>query len=188
MAVMIPYGRMTHLLEQAPTSRSQCRSCGRKIERGELRFGERRSNAFGEGETTLWFHPLCAAYSRPEPLLEFMSSEPGAALAELRPLAELGVAHPHLARLTSAQRSPTGRANCRHCHRAIEKETWRLALVFFEEFRFSASGFIHAACAGEYLGTTELIARVRHFSPDLGEDDIEDLKRAITTPAPGAPA
>lgn len=166
---------MTHLLEQAPTARSQCRACGRKIAQGELRFGERRANSFGEGDTTLWFHPLCAAYSRPEPLLEFMNAEPGPGLAELRPIAEAGVAHPRLARLGVAARSPTGRANCRHCHKPIDKDTWRLSLVFFEEFRFSPSGFIHAACAGDYLGTTDLLARVRHFSPQLSEAEIDEL-------------
>ena len=33
-------------------------------QRGELRFGERLPNPFAEGEMTVWFHPLCAAYKR----------------------------------------------------------------------------------------------------------------------------
>ena len=174
---------MTHLFEQAPTGRSQCRVCGRKIARGEQRFGERRSNSFGDGDTTLWFHPLCAAYSRPEPLLEFMNTEPHAELSELRPIVELGIAQPKLARLGMAARSPTGRASCRHCHKPIEKDTWRLALIFFEEFRFSPSGFIHAACASEYLGTLDLIERVKHFSPELSASDLESLANELSRPS-----
>jgi hypothetical protein len=167
---------MTHVLEEAPTGRSHCRACGRTIARGEPRFGERRSNSFGQGDTTLWFHPVCAAYSRPEPLLEFMNAGPGAPLAELRPIVEIGIAHPRLARLSTAGRSPTARARCRHCHEPIEKDSWRLALVFFEEFRFSPSGFIHAACAGEYMGTEDVIERVKHFNPQLGEAELDELR------------
>lgn len=171
---------MTHVMEQASTGRSQCRACGRKIERGELRFGERRSNMFGEGETTLWFHPRCAAYLRPEPLLEFINVHPGdEGLEELRSIADAGVAHPRLVRLHGAARSPTGRANCRHCHKPIEKGTWRFALVFFEEFRFSAAGFIHAACAGEYLGTLAVMERLRYFSAELTIDELEEVRRAM---------
>ncbi len=56
---------MPHVFEPAPTGRAKCRGCGRPIEKGEARFGERIPNPFAEGETTLWFHPLCAAYKRP---------------------------------------------------------------------------------------------------------------------------
>jgi hypothetical protein len=55
---------MAHLFEPATSGRSKCRGCARPIQRGELRFGERVPNLFGEGETTLWFHPLCAAIHR----------------------------------------------------------------------------------------------------------------------------
>src|SRR5882724_8787115 len=65
--------RMAHLFEPAASGRSKCRGCTRPIQRGELRFGERVPNVFGEGETTLWFHPLCAAHKRPQPLLEALA-------------------------------------------------------------------------------------------------------------------
>ena len=35
-----------------------------------MRFGESLPNAFGAGEMTLWFHPLCAAYKLPDAVLE----------------------------------------------------------------------------------------------------------------------
>ena len=40
---------MPHVIEAAPTGRAKCRGCGRAIARGELRFGERLPNAYGEG-------------------------------------------------------------------------------------------------------------------------------------------
>ena len=61
---------MAHVMESAKTGRAKCRGCDRRIEKGEIRFGERVPNAFGEGETTLWFHVRCAAYKRPQPFLE----------------------------------------------------------------------------------------------------------------------
>src|SRR6185436_21144732 len=65
--------RMPHVFESAASGRSRCRGCGRALSRGEIRFGERLPNSYGEGEMTLWFHPLCAAYKRPESLLEGLS-------------------------------------------------------------------------------------------------------------------
>src|SRR5438093_11211796 len=64
---------MPHLFERASTGRAKCRGCGRPIGKGELRFGERIPNPYAEAETTLWFHPLCAAYKRPEPVLETLA-------------------------------------------------------------------------------------------------------------------
>lgn len=112
---------MVHVMERAATGRSQCRACSARIARDELRFGERRDNSFGEGESTVWFHPLCAAYMRPEQLLELLSTQTLENTGDLRTIAESSIEHPRLPRLKSAERSPTGRANCRHCRRPIDK-------------------------------------------------------------------
>src|SRR5690606_16278598 len=61
---------MTHSIEPAKTGRATCRGCNRPIAKDELRFGERVTNVFGDGETTLWFHLRCAAFKRPETFLE----------------------------------------------------------------------------------------------------------------------
>ncbi len=61
---------MPHVIEPATSGRAKCRGCGERIAKDELRFGERLPNPFAEGEMTLWFHPLCGAYKRPQPLLE----------------------------------------------------------------------------------------------------------------------
>ena len=170
---------MVHVLEPATTARAQCRACGAKIERNELRFGEKRENTFGEGESTLWFHPTCAAYARPEQLLEVLNAQTVEGAERLRALADASIANPKLQRLKGAERSPTGRASCRQCQQPIAKGDWRLALMFFEEFRFNAGGYIHSKCAGEYFGTTDIIERIRHFSPDLPPEDIETLANEL---------
>lgn len=121
----------------------------------------------------LWFHPTCAALKRPEPFLERVAEEAPDIddLERLQREAELGLAHRRLPRLDGAERSPTGRARCRSCREMIAKDVWRLRLVWWEEARFSPSGYIHAECAREFFETVEVDSRVAHFSPDLAEDE-----------------
>ena len=175
---------MAHVIEHASSGRAKCRGCERKIAKTELRFGERQPNAFGEGEMTLWFHLQCAAYKRPEPFLETLrqAAEPSVEIpdaAALKAAAEHGLAHRRLPRVNGAELAPTGRALCRSCREPIAKDTWRVPLVFFEQYRFEPSGFIHAGCAQEYFGTTDFLDRVRRFSPDLSAADVRALEAAL---------
>jgi hypothetical protein len=178
---------MPHVIESATSGRAKCRGCGRTIAKDEIRFGERQPNAFGDGEMTLWFHPGCAALKRPEPLLETLAELARQAAELLTPAtidalkatAELGLAHRRLPRLHGAERAPTGRARCRSCREPIARDSWRLALVFFEEYRFEPAGFIHAACAHEYFGTSELIDRIEQLSPELDATALAALSDAL---------
>jgi hypothetical protein len=174
-----------HVIEPASSSRAKCRGCGRPIAKDELRFGERQPNAFGEGEMTLWFHLVCAAYARPEPFLE-IAAMTGEEAAALIPAASFGIEHRRVPRIHGAERAPTGRARCRSCKELIAKDEWRIALVFFEEFRFEPGGYVHAGCAQAYFETIEIVDRIRHFTPDLPAADVADVDkalRAVRTPA-----
>lgn len=172
---------MPHVIEHATSGRAKCRGCELKIDKGELRFGERQPNAFGEGEMTLWFHLACGAYKRPEPFLEALADAGGIVpdAPALKAAAEAGIEHRRLPRVNGAELAPTGRARCRSCHELIDKSTWRIALVFFEEYRFQPAGFIHAGCAREYLGTADVIKRVRHFRPELDRAGLDALKASL---------
>jgi hypothetical protein len=97
--------------------------------------------------------------------------------------AQLGVAHRRLPRATAAGRAPTGRATCRACKQLIEKDAWRIALLYFEDGRLSPSGFIHVSCAKAYLETTEIFGRLKHFSPHLTEADLADIRTQLTETA-----
>jgi hypothetical protein len=176
-----------HVIEPASSGRAKCRGCDRPIAKDELRFGERLPNAFGEGEMTLWFHVPCAAYTRPEPFLE-ASAVAGVAesAVALQPAARFGLGHRRVPRIHGAERASTSRARCRQCRELIDKGEWRIPLVFFEEYRFEPSGFIHAGCAQAYFDTIDIVDRIRHFSPALDETDLADLARAlraVRTPA-----
>jgi hypothetical protein len=171
---------MAHVIEPASSGRAKCRGCDKPIAKGELRFGERHPNAFGDGEMTLWFHLPCAAYSRPEPFLETEgAASPDARSETLAAAARFGIEHRRVPRLHGAERAPTGRASCRSCRELIGKGEWRLALVFFEEYRFNPGGYIHAQCAQSYFETTDVVDRIRHFSPELDDAELVEIKAAL---------
>jgi len=140
---------------------------------------------------TLWFHLLCGAYTRPEPFLDAASAatETLPEREMLDAAAALGLEHPRLTRLRGVERAKTGRSACRSCRKAIPKDTWRLALTFYDdvEGRFSPGGFLHLGCAGAYFGTRDLLDRVRHFTPGLAQEDAEEIGRAFAEARLDAP-
>ncbi|HEX4781200.1 MAG TPA: hypothetical protein VH301_10625 [Usitatibacter sp.] len=172
---------MPHAFENAASGRSKCRGCKQPIAKGELRFGERLPNPFGEGEVTHWFHPACAAYKRPDALAEGMGTAaldvPGReALLEI---AKSALSQHRLARIDGAERSPTSQARCRHCKEPIEKGGWRIRLVFHEEGTFSPGGYIHVACRLPYFERDDIADQVLHFSPALDEAERALLREAL---------
>jgi len=168
--------------ELAPSGRSKCRGCGQAIAKGELRFGEKLPNPFAEGEMTHWFHPACAAYKRPEALIEAL---PQAAIEvpgreALERAARGAGAHKRLPRIDGGERAPSGQARCRQCHETIEKGAWRIRLVFYEEGTFNPSGFIHLGCREAYFETSaDILDHVLHFSRGLAADEREAFGRAL---------
>lgn len=174
-------------IQAAPSGRAKCRGCGNAIAKGELRFGETGPNSYGEGEATSWFHLACAALMRPDklqPVLE-ASAEPVPEREALVELARVGLEHHRLPRLVRAERASSGRAHCRSCRELIGKGEWRLALQTFEEGRPNPIGTIHASCAQAYFGTADVLERAQRLSPDLGAEELADLKRALAEQRPG---
>lgn len=169
---------MPHLIEPAATGRAKCRGCGERIAAGELRFGEVVENPFAEGETTHWFHPECGAYKRPAPFLEALAAGtvPLEDAERLEAEAGLGLAHERVSRISGVERSATGRAQCRSCKEAIAKDAWRITLVFYEDGRFSPAGYVHLGCGQAYFGTSEVLPRLRRFSPKLSDLDLAEIQ------------
>jgi hypothetical protein len=171
---------MSHVFEPAVSGRSKCRGCGKPIARAEVRFGERMLNLFGEGESTLWFHPLCAAYKRPQSVLDSLG-DPAARVADrdrIERAARASASHRRRPRIDGAERAPGSQAHCRQCRELILKDTWRIRLVFYEEGYFSPGGFIHLACRKPYFETDDVLEQVLYFSSKLSAEDREELRRA----------
>ena len=171
---------MPHLLLPAASGRSSCRACGRPIGRGELRFGERLPNPHGEGDMTLWFHPVCAAFRRPEPFLQALGLTPGAVPCReaLERAARASLSHRRIPRIDGAERSPSGQARCRSCREMIARGSWRIRLALAEGGRFSSGGYVHLGCSGTYFEADDLLQPILHFSRALNEADREELERA----------
>ena len=171
---------MPHVFEPAASGRSKCRGCGRALQKGEIRFGERLANPFGEGEMTLWFHPICGAYKRPESMLEALASAPQAPDREaLERAANVSRAQARLSRIDGAEHAK-GNATCRSCREPIPRGEWRIRLVFYEEGQFSPSGFIHLRCRGEYFETEDILEQLLHFSHALDEPARAELTAALS--------
>jgi hypothetical protein len=167
-----------HVIEAAASGRAKCRACGEQISKGALRLGERLPNLFGEGEMTPWFHPACAAYKRPQLFVEAVPAGTAALDPDgvLEAVARSGVTHRRLPRINGVERSPTARAHCRSCRELIERDAWRIGLVFYEEGRYEPGGYIHVRCASIYFETPDVLARLRYFSPDLAETDVAEIR------------
>jgi len=116
---------------------------------------------------------------RPEPFLEADAVSDLKDAETLKRFAEQGVEHRRLPRIDGAERSPSGRASCRHCREPIEKDAWRIRLVFWEEGMFNPAGYIHLTCANEYLGTEQIVDRLRNFSPELTEEDVQEISATL---------
>ena len=97
--------------------------------------------------------------------------------------ARRGVEHGRLPRAAGAGHAPTGRARCRSCRQLIEKGGWRIALVYYDEGRFDPSGFIDVRCARDYFGAVDLVGRLSHFSPELDDTALADLRAELEAPA-----
>ena len=177
---------MPHIIEHAKTGRAKCRGCGQGIAAGVLRLGERVPNPFSDdgGESTHWFHLACAAYMRPESFLQTMAetTEPIDDRARLEREAQLGKTHRRLPRATKVERAPSGRATCRHCKKPIDKDAWRIALMYYEDGRFAPSGSIHVSCIPEYMETADVMDRLKHFTPTLTDADVAEIQALLSTP------
>lgn len=132
---------------------------------------------------TLWFHPLCAAYKRPEPLLQTLAetTENLPDREKLERAARHSQQHRRLPRIDGAERAPSSQAKCRHCREPIERGSWRIRLVFYEEGQFSAGGFVHLGCRHAYFETDDILEQVLHFSLDLSADERDALLHACDT-------
>ena len=51
-----------------------------------------------------------------------------------------------------------------------------------EEGQFAPSGSIHLSCVRAYLETTDVLVRVKRFSPGLSEADLEEIQAALQGP------
>ena len=126
--------------------------------------------------------PTCAAYKRPQSLLDaFAQGDASVPEREvLERTARGSLAQRRLVRIDGAEHAKSGQATCRHCRERIERGVWRIRLVYFEEGRFVAGGYIHLSCRGDYFETADVFDHVLQFSAGLSAEEREELQREMT--------
>lgn len=181
-------------IEVAKSSRSKCRQCGEKIEKGKNRFGEEYESEYGL--SFRWYHLPCAAKKLPALFGNTLGHHEG----EIEERAELlglisggGDSAPQeiFPDYPDVSIAPTGRASCIQCREKIEKGATRISVEVDIEIRGRMSrgaGYMHAPCVGSWLGenedvdakefnriivakggaVSEVKAAVVHELPDLG--------------------
>jgi len=175
---------MPHMIEHAKSGRAACRSCKKKIEKGDLRLGEEIPNAFDPdgGTSHVWHHLACAAKKKPEALKQALAtfSEPIPNREEIDKL--LAEAKPEKAAFPYAEKAPTSRSKCLKCGETFEKDTLRVAIqreVDTGAFTAKSAGYLHPGCAKEYTGDLELLAKVKANSK-LDAADATALEQALS--------
>ncbi|GAB5544420.1 MAG: hypothetical protein SangKO_041800 [Sandaracinaceae bacterium] len=151
---------MSDKIEAAKSSRSACRQCGEKIQKGTLRFGEEYESEYGL--SFRWYHLPCAAEKLPALLkktLEGFDGEVPERDAIEAILAGGGVTPKEIfPDYPDVSLAPTGRAACIQCGEKIEKGSTRISVEVDMEIRGRATrgaGYMHPACVGAWLGEND---------------------------------
>lgn len=157
-----------YIIEGARSSRSRCKTCRRKIDKGVLRLGIRIEGPFGTGH--LWHHLRCAARRQFDRLEEAYETEAWLAAkeppAKVPPLEELRALkdeaqqrHKERRTIPYAEVSPSGRARCKHCGEPLAKGAVRIVLgqlvTFGSQSRVGPYN-VHPACVREALESGEM--------------------------------
>jgi hypothetical protein len=178
------------VIEEARSSRSKCRTCRRKIDKGKLRLGVLLEGPYGTGY--LWHHLTCAAKRRPEDVEEAYANRVWADELDVPPLEELRKlkekaeeAKQSRKEAPYAERAPSGRSKCKHCDELIEQGAFRVALLREVQFGNQVRGGpinVHPRCVAAELRADDCMTEVEGFeelvranSPDLTEDDAAEL-------------
>jgi len=178
--------------EGARSSRSKCKTCRRKIDKGALRLGILIEGPYGTGY--LWHHLTCAARRRSGDVEQAyadeawkQAKEPPKKLPSLDKLRALGEAaekrREERKALPYVEPSPSGRARCKQCNELIAKDSMRVVLgrevEFGNQVRVGPVN-VHPACVADALevedSATEaegLAEALRANSRDVPSDRIE---------------
>jgi hypothetical protein len=176
---------MAHMIEVSKSGRAKCRTCREPIAKDELRFGEETINAFSDGDMTyMWHHLMCAAKKKPAQLkvaLDAYEDEiPDRDEIEKVMKASAGKQKPST--FPYAEKAPTGRSKCLSCDETIEKDTIRVAIereVDTGGFVRKSPGYLHPACASEFIGDDELAEKLKENSTNLKPKELDSVLQEL---------
>ncbi len=187
-----------YVIEGARSSRSRCKTCRRKIDKGALRFGVLIEGPYGTGY--MWHHLKCAARQQFDKVEEAYglqawnaAKDPPDKVPDLEKLKQAREDAEDRKRqrkeIPYAELAPSGRAKCKHCDETITKDSARVVLgrgVYFGTQVRTAPINVHPRCVAAELqaddcntedeGFTEAL---RANSADLGADVIDRVLAEI---------
>jgi hypothetical protein len=183
-----------YIIEGARSSRSRCKTCRRKIDKGSLRIGIRVEGPYGVGH--MWHHLGCAATRRFEDVEEAYrleawneAKEPPARLPRLD---QLRTKREQADRRRETRKpvprvevDPSGRARCKACGEPLAKGELRVVLARQVEFGGqvrTAVIQVHPGCVGRALEAEDsgteadgLEQALRSNSAEVPEDRLAAL-------------
>jgi hypothetical protein len=152
-----------YVIEGARSSRSRCKTCKKKIDKGALRIGILVEGPYGTGY--MWHHLKCAARRRIGDVEEAYRIEAWKEAKEMPPrLPDIEKLREEAEKASErrearktipwVERDPSGRARCKHCGEPMIKDSLRVVLGKEVEFggqvRLGPMN-VHPACVAEAL-------------------------------------
>lgn len=168
-----------YVIEGARSSRSRCKTCRRKIDKGVLRIGILIEGPYGTGY--LWHHLNCAAKRRlgdVEAAYEAEAwkeaKEPPARLPDIEKLRgmqqQAEEKKAQRKEIPYAELDPSGRARCKSCGEPMEKGSLRVTLgrevAFGNQIRTTPIN-VHTRCVARTLEEDDCNTEVEGFEQNL---------------------
>ena len=171
-----------YVIEGARSSRSRCKTCRRKIDKGVLRIGVLIEGPYGTGY--LWHHLRCAARRQFERVEEAYGLEAWKEAKDppekVPPLDDLRKYREEADDRRKARKpiphvelAPSGRSKCKQCDQLIEKGSPRVVLgrgvEFGNQVRVGPIN-VHPRCVAEAMQAEDSATEVEGFEQALHEN------------------
>jgi hypothetical protein len=178
-------------LEGARSSRSSCKACRKKIEKGALRLGVMIEGPFGSGY--LWYHLKCAAKRRIEDVEAAYTEQAWDPGVEVPPIEELRKLAAESAEEKKNKKvapyveiAPSARSKCKQCGEGIDEGAPRVVVLRAVEFGNQVRNgpiAVHPRCVKTALeapdSATEASGLRSALRANSGDIDAKLLERAL---------
>ena len=178
-------------VEGARSSRSSCKACRKKIDKGVLRLGVMIEGPFGSGY--LWYHLKCAAKRRIEDVEAAYTEKAWDAGVEVPSIESLRELAAQSAEEKKAKKvapfvevAPSSRSKCKQCNEGIDEGAARVVVLRAVEFGNQVRNgpiAVHPRCVAAALlapdSATEEAGLRAALRANSGDIDARVLERAL---------
>jgi hypothetical protein len=183
----VPEQLPPYRIEGARSSRSSCKGCRKKIEKGTLRLGVMIEGPFGSGY--LWFHLKCAAKRRIEDVENAYGEkawDEGVEVPSIESLrqiaAEAAVEKQTRKTAPYVEIAPSGRSKCKQCAEPIEQGAPRIVLLRAVEFGNQVRNgpiAVHPRCVAAALAAPDNASEEPGLRASLRQNSLDVAPAAV---------